>query len=55
MRTPKQRTRLTIRARLTLLWGALFLAAGTILLGLTYLLVRESLQGRGGVAFWKFV
>ena len=51
MRTPKQRTRLTIRARLTLLWGALFLAAGTILLGLTYLLVRESLQGRGGVAF----
>jgi signal transduction histidine kinase len=51
VRTPKQRTRLTIRARLTLLWGALFLAAGTILLGLTYLLVRESLQGRGGVAF----
>jgi signal transduction histidine kinase len=51
VRTPKQRTRLTIRARLTLLWGALFLAAGTILLGLTYLLVRESLLNRGGVAF----
>jgi signal transduction histidine kinase len=33
--------RLTIRMRLTLLWGALFLAAGTVLLGLTYVLVQE--------------
>jgi signal transduction histidine kinase len=45
------RRRLTIRARLTLLWGGLFLAAGTILLGLTWFLVRQSLSGRFGVAF----
>ena len=43
--------RLTIRARLTLLWGGLFLAAGTILLALTWFLVRESLKDRVGVAF----
>jgi signal transduction histidine kinase len=53
VRGPVRRTRLTIRTRLTLLWGGLFLAAGTILLGLTYLLVRQSLQNRAGVAFRK--
>nr|WP_203925683.1 HAMP domain-containing sensor histidine kinase [Virgisporangium ochraceum] len=40
-----------MRTRLTLLWGGLFLVAGTILLGLTYLLVRNSLKGPGSVAF----
>ncbi|GAA0898375.1 sensor histidine kinase [Virgisporangium aurantiacum] len=45
------RRRLTIRARLTLLWGGLFLAAGTILLALTWFLVRESLKDRVGVQF----
>jgi signal transduction histidine kinase len=39
--------RLTFRTRLTLLWGGLFLAAGAILLGLTYLLVKERLFGTG--------
>jgi signal transduction histidine kinase len=33
---------LTIRLRLTLLLGALFIVAGSILLGMTYLLVRHS-------------
>src|SRR5262245_57994748 len=45
--------RLTIRARLTLLWGALFLAAGVVLLGLTYLLVDQQLGPEprpGGIA-----
>jgi signal transduction histidine kinase len=37
--------RLTFRTRLTLLWGGLFLAAGAILLGLTYFLVSERLSG----------
>jgi signal transduction histidine kinase len=42
--------RLTIRARLTLLWGALFLAAGVVLLGLTYVLVDQQLRAqRAGV------
>jgi signal transduction histidine kinase len=36
----------TIRVRLTLLYGGLFLAAGAALLGLTYLLVERSLDGR---------
>ena len=32
-------TRLTIRARLTLVYGGLFLVAGMALLGVTYLLI----------------
>ncbi|WP_395106070.1 sensor histidine kinase [Actinomadura sp. SCN-SB] len=34
----------TIRVRLTLLYGGLFIAAGIVLLSLTYLLVQNSLQ-----------
>lgn len=41
--------RLTIRARLTLLWGALFLAAGVVLLGLTYVLIRQTFEGPVGI------
>lgn len=36
--------RLTARLRLTLLYGALFLAAGIVLLGLSYALMRRSLD-----------
>lgn len=39
--------RLTIRIRLTLLYGGLFLLAGAALLGVTYLLVERSLDSRG--------
>lgn len=42
--------RLTIRARLTLLWGGLFLVAGAILLSLTYLLLRQNLTPDSQVA-----
>mgnify|MGYP001236185471 CR=1 FL=1 len=34
---------LTIRARLTLIYGGLFLASGVVLIGLTYLLVQSAL------------
>ncbi|TDD93032.1 sensor histidine kinase [Actinomadura rubrisoli] len=44
MTTLAERLRLTIRMRLTLLYTGLFLSAGIVLLGLTYLLVRNSLQ-----------
>lgn len=37
--------RLTIRARLTLLYTALFTAAGAVLLGVTYVLVERQLPG----------
>jgi signal transduction histidine kinase len=37
--------RLTIRARLTLLYTALFTAAGVVLLGMTYVLVERQLPG----------
>jgi signal transduction histidine kinase len=37
----------TFRVRLTALYGGLFFLAGAVLLGLTYLLVRESLDARG--------
>ncbi|GLZ75982.1 sensor protein CutS [Actinorhabdospora filicis] len=39
--------RLTIRARLTLVYGGLFFLAGGVLLGLTYFLVRQQLLGPG--------
>jgi signal transduction histidine kinase len=38
--------RRTLRARLTLLYGGLFLLAGAALLGVTYLLVRHSLDAQ---------
>ena len=34
---------MTIRIRLTVLYGALFLLAGAVLLGVTYLLVQQTL------------
>ena len=40
--------RLTIRVRLTVLYGGLFLLAGMVLLGVTYLLVKQNLESRGG-------
>ncbi|WP_198679259.1 hypothetical protein [Thermomonospora amylolytica] len=36
----------TIRVRLTLLYGGLFLVAGVVLLGVTYVLVANNLQER---------
>ncbi len=42
-------TRLTIRARLTLVYGVLFLLAGVALLGVTYLLVSQQLPGDAGL------
>jgi signal transduction histidine kinase len=39
--------RLTIRARLTLVFGGLFLLAGLLLLGVTYALVSHQLRGGG--------
>ncbi|MFF1818964.1 sensor histidine kinase [Kribbella sp. NPDC058245] len=36
----------TLRARLTVLYGGLFLVAGAVLLGVTYLLVQNSLAGQ---------
>ncbi|GAA3925054.1 HAMP domain-containing sensor histidine kinase [Actinomadura viridis] len=41
------RFRPTIRVRLTLLYGGLFLAAGVVLLALTYFLVQNNLQRTG--------
>ncbi|MFB4314794.1 sensor histidine kinase [Actinomadura sp. 21ATH] len=41
------RLRPTIRARLTLLYGGLFIAAGIVLLALTYLLVQNNLRDQG--------
>jgi signal transduction histidine kinase len=43
-------SRLTIRARLTLVYGGLFLLAGLLLLGVTYVLVSHQLHG-GGATF----
>jgi signal transduction histidine kinase len=40
-------SRLTIRARLTLVYGGLFLLAGVLLLGVTYVLVAQRLPGGG--------
>ncbi|MDP9072201.1 MAG: ATP-binding protein [Actinomycetota bacterium] len=42
----------TVRLRLTLLYGGLFLLAGAVLLGVNYALLRRSLEpAHGGVAF----
>jgi signal transduction histidine kinase len=41
--------RLTIRGRLTLVYGGLFLLAGILLLGVTYVLVSHQLTGGGSV------
>ena len=37
--------RLSIRARLTVVYGGLFFLAGAVLLGVTYVLVQERLPG----------
>lgn len=39
--------RLTIRVRLTVLYGGLFFLAGAVLLGVTYLLVKQSITATG--------
>jgi signal transduction histidine kinase len=44
------RPRWTLRLRLTLLYGALFLAAGAVLLTITYELVAHSQAAKGGIA-----
>ncbi|AZM49032.1 two-component sensor histidine kinase [Streptomyces sp. WAC 06738] len=46
-RTVLRPRRFTLRARLTLVYGAMFLAAGAVLLGLTYILFNARL-GAGG-------
>lgn len=43
-------SRLGIRTRLTVLYGVLFLLGGTILLGVTYLLVKQNIHQRGAGA-----
>jgi signal transduction histidine kinase len=43
--------RRTIRLRLTLLYGALFLGSGAALLGVTYLLVKHQYTQNGGALF----
>jgi signal transduction histidine kinase len=42
-------SRLTIRARLTLVYGGLFLLAGMLLLGVTYALVSQQSPGNPGI------
>jgi signal transduction histidine kinase len=49
MTTLNERFRPTIRVRLTLVYGGLFLAAGVVLLALTYLLVKNNLEQPGDV------
>jgi signal transduction histidine kinase len=44
--------RRTIRLRLTLLYGALFLGSGAALLGVTYLLVKHQYTQNGGALFF---
>ncbi|GAA2158679.1 sensor histidine kinase [Actinomadura napierensis] len=48
MKRLAERVRPTIRMRLTLLYTGLFLGAGIVLLGLTYLLVQNNLAQRTG-------
>src|SRR5262249_3784212 len=43
---PRNKHGLTVRLRLTLTYGLLFLAAGTVLLAFNYFLVRHSLSDR---------
>src|SRR5687768_11022451 len=38
--------RLTVRGRLTLVYGGLFLAAGVVMLGVTYALMSQRLPGK---------
>ncbi|SEG04373.1 Signal transduction histidine kinase [Thermomonospora echinospora] len=45
-----RRLRPTIRVRLTLWYGGLFLAAGVVLLGVTYMLVAQNLHGQQTIA-----
>src|SRR6266545_1925516 len=45
----RSRLRPTIRVRLTLLYGALFLVAGIALLAVTYVLVKQSLDGQPAI------
>ncbi|MGI5399757.1 ATP-binding protein [Streptomyces sp. CA-135486] len=42
--------KLTLRSRLTLIYGGLFLAAGVVLLGVTYALFNQQLHGAMGVS-----
>ncbi len=42
--------RLTVRGRLTLVYGSLFLAAGVVMLGFTYVLVSQRLPGKTVIA-----
>jgi len=49
MKALLHRLRPTIRVRLTLLYGGLFLIGGVVLLALTYFLVRNSLSPSGPV------
>ncbi|MFW6694293.1 sensor histidine kinase [Streptomyces sp. MAR4 CNX-425] len=46
-RTARRPRRFTLRARLTLVYGAVFLAAGAVLLGLTYVLFDARLRTGG--------
>ncbi len=48
MRSP---VRLTLRARLTLVYGSLFLLGGILLLALTYSLVARSMPDEGGMTY----
>ena len=43
--------RITLRARLTLIYGGLFFAAGIVLLGSTYALFHQQISQGGGVRF----
>ncbi|MDN3241180.1 sensor histidine kinase [Glycomyces tritici] len=45
----KRRIRLTLRARLTLVYGGLFLAGGALLLVLTYSLVEQGIPDEGAI------
>jgi signal transduction histidine kinase len=42
--------KLTVRGRLTLVYGGLFLAAGMVMLGITYVLVSQQVPGRAVVS-----
>ncbi|MER7793490.1 HAMP domain-containing sensor histidine kinase [Streptomyces sp. NPDC097640] len=44
--------RISLRARLTLIYGGLFLAAGVVLLGVTYALFNQQLAGGGGLKIY---